>query len=293
MESYNMSEEQKYREEQVKISIWLPSHKRESFITLYETMQKNYINTMALVYSNIKERFEQYQEEEYEKLMNQYRGTNIDPADIDYSDIGSEASFRVERDLLMRYQYHFSSLVNLYQVFEQQIRKYLYTELNHRLSQVKTKDEMPNFATTFGEIKNVLKALNYPIGTVPSWSTIDELNKIANTFKHGDGNSAISLYRKNKSIFVNQAAPLFYYEEPKSKEEEKAYIQSLDPEELEEYRENEKILLMTRELTTNTEIVLREDKTSYSKYVKAIMDFWDSFPEHYGTMVKVTIEETE
>jgi hypothetical protein len=288
-----MSEEQKYTEVEVKISIWLPSHKRDSFLTLYETMLSNYINTIELVYSNIKERFEQYQKEEYEKLMNQYRGTNIDPADIDYSDIGSEASYRVERDLLMRYQYHFSSLVNLYQVFEQQIRKYLYKELNHRLSQVRTKDEMPNFATTFGEIKNVLKVLNYPIGRVPSWSTIDELNKIANTYKHGDGNSAKSLYRKNKTIFANQATPLFYYQEPKSKEEEKAYIKWLDPQELVEYRVNEKILFMTRELTTNTEIVLREDKTPYSKYVKAILDFWDSFPEHYETMVKVNVEETE
>lgn len=274
----------------VTISIWLDRWKRESFINLYNTMLITYNSTNDLMYKNIKERFNEYQKDVYNEILDRYRGTNIDPADIDYTDVGSEASYRVERDFLMKYQFHFSSLVNLYQVFEQQIRKLLYVELNHRLSCVRTKEEMPNFATKFGDIKGVLKVLNYPLGTTPSWSTIDELNKIANTYKHGDGNSAKSLYRKNKDIFVNSATGLFYYEEPKSKKEEQAYLNSLDAEEIKEYREKEKILLMERELTTNTEIVLREDKTHFEKYIKAIIDFWETFPEHYTAQVE--IEET-
>lgn len=252
-------------------------------------MLKTYNTTNELVYSNLKERFDQYQKDVYNELLDRY----IDPSDIDYTEIGSEAFERVERDLLMKYQFHFSSLVNLYQVFEQQIRKLLYKELNHRLSRVRTKDDMPTFATKFGEIKAVLKELNYPIGTIPSWSTIDELNKIAITYKHGDGNSAKSLYRKNKDIFVNQATGFFHYGEPKSKMEELEYINSLDAEELEEFREHEKILLMERELTTNTEIVLRQDKTPFNKYVNAIIDFWGTFPEHYTTQVEVKVEEAD
>ncbi|MFT0601297.1 hypothetical protein ACMHYP_10740 [Bacillus cereus] len=271
------------------ISIWFNDWEKKSHIALYKKMHSNYNATNELLYSNLSERFEQYQEEVYNEQVNQYSN----PIDIDYAEIGSEANFRLEQDLLMKYQFHFSSLVNLYQVFEQQIRKLLYKELNHRLSNVRTQEDMPNFATTFGAIKILFKKLNYPFGETPSWSTIDELNKISNTYKHGDGNSAKSLYRKNKDIFANESTRFFYYDEPKSKEEERAYINSLDSKELEEYQQNEKILLIERELTTNTEIVLRQDKTSFEKYVTAITDFWETFPEHYTTQVEVVTEETD
>lgn len=277
----------------ISISIWFNNSEKESYIALYKTMLTTYNTTNELVYKDLKERFEQYQKEEYNELMNRHSGSHTDPADLDYSEVGSEASYRVERDLLMKYQYHFSSLVNLYQVFEQQIRKLLYKELNHRLSQVRTKDDMPNFATKFGDIKAVLKTLNFPFATIPSWSTIDELNKIANTYKHGDGNSAKSLYRKNKDIFANRATQFFYYEKPQSKEEERAYKSSLDAEEIVEYRENEKILMVEEELTTNAEIVLRQDKTPYEKYVNSLINFWEAFPEQYKTQVMVEESDVE
>lgn len=286
-------EESKIKVSKIQISIWFDRWKKESYIKLYQTMLQNYNRTNELVYSNLQDKFEEYRQEEYNKLINDSVGTHVDPADIDYSEIESEAAYRVERDLLMKYQFHFISLVNIYQVFEQQIRKLLFTELNHKLSPVRTKEEMPEFATKFGDIKSVLKELNFSIGEIPSWSTIDELNKISNTYKHGDGNSAKSLYRKNRDIFANKATRFFYYEEPRSKEEERAYIRSLDEDELEDYMENEKILLMEYELTTNSEIVLRQDNTPFEKYVNAIISFWESFPEHYTTQIDVEEEVKE
>lgn len=274
----------------IPIAIWFDRWRKESYIILYKTMLETYNTTNELVYSNLNDRYNQYKEEEYNEIMNRNNGSYSDPADIDFTEVGSEAAYRVERDLLMKYQYHFSSLVNLYHVFEQQIRKLLYTELNHRSSRVRTKKDMPEFATKFGEIKDVLTKLKYPYATTPSWSTIDELNKITNTYKHGDGPSAKRLYRKDKDIFANNATKFFYYEEPKSKQEERAYINSLDAEELEIYREREGILVMENELTTNAEIVLRQDKTPFEKYVNAIIDFWNAFPEHYSTYVEIEVE---
>lgn len=270
---------------QVNITIFLFKERREGFIELYNDMKNTYNRTMELVHSNIGDRHDDYKREEYAKLMKKCHG--MDPADIDYSEFESEAASRIERDYLMKYQFHFSSLVNLYQVFEQQIRKQLYKELNHRLSRVRTKDEMPSFATTFGGIKDVLKALNYQTGDIKSWPLIDELNKIANVYKHGDGNSAKRLYRSNKKLFVDRTNALFYFQPPKDKKEEKEYFNSLDPEEQQEYKERKEILLIKDELTTNSEIVLREDLTEYSKYVKAITDFWSNFPESYSTTVRI------
>ncbi|WIY58988.1 hypothetical protein [Bacillus arachidis] len=287
---HKQGEASNIKTEEVKVSLWFNQWERKSYITLYRIMLSSYNKTNEVVYNNLTDRFDQYQEEIYNELINNY---SSDPADLDYTEIGSEASYRVEQDLLMKYQFHFSSLVNLYQVFEQQIRKLLYKELNHHLSGVRTKEEMPKFATKFGEIKKLLKTLNYPLGNTPSWSTIDELNKIANTYKHGDGNSATTLYRQNKDIFVNEATCFFYYDEAKTKEEEQTYINSLDPKELENYRKNEKMLLIDRELTTNMEIVLRQDKTPFEKYVNAIINFWETFPKHYETMVEVEEELAE
>ncbi|MBX8945877.1 hypothetical protein [Lysinibacillus sp. K60] len=271
---------------QVYVKIFLFKEKKDEFVQLYNTMQYTYNRTMELVYSNIDDRYYDYKHEEYEKLMAKSHG--MDLADIDYSEYESEAAFRIERDYLMKYQFHFSSLVNLYQVFEQQIRKLLYSELNHRLSLVRTKDKMPSFATTFGGIKDVLKALNYQTGVVKSWPLIDELNKIANVYKHGDGNSAKRLYRSNKELFVDLTNALFYFQTPKNKIEEEEYFNSLNPEEQQEFKERKEILLIKEELTTNSEIVLREDLTEYSKYVKAIIDFWSEFPECYSTIVRIS-----
>lgn len=271
---------------QVYVKIFLFKEKKDEFVQLYNTMQNTYNRTMELVHSNIDDRYDDYKYEEYEKLKVKSHG--MDPADIDYSEYESEAAFRIERDYLMKYQFHFSSLVNLYQVFEQQIRKLLYSELNHRLSLVRTKDKMPSFATTFGGIKDVLKALNYQTGVVKSWPLIDELNKIANVYKHGDGNSAKRLYRSNKELFVDLTNSLFYFQTPKNKTEEEEYINSLNPEEQQEFKERKEILLIKEELTTNSEIVLREDLTEYSKYVKAIIDFWSVFPECYTTIVRIS-----
>lgn|GEM_PF-5438842 len=271
---------------QVYVKIFLFKEKKDEFVQLYNTMQNTYNRTMELVHSNIDDRYDDYKYEEYEKLKVKSHG--MDPADIDYSEYESEAAFRIERDYLMKYQFHFSSLVNLYQVFEQQIRKLLYSELNHRLSLVRTKDKMPSFATTFGGIKDVLKALNYQTGVVKSWPLIDELNKIANVYKHGDGNSAKRLYRSNKELFVDLTNSLFYFQTPKNKTEEEEYFNSLNPEEQQEFKERKEILLIKEELTTNSEIVLREDLTEYSKYVKAIIDFWSVFPECYTTIVRIS-----
>lgn len=276
----NQAGEQNKVTETREITLWLSNSEKALYINLYQTILESYKEVNKLVFNNMEQRFKMYQDEVRNELEKIYSG------DIEISDIIEEAGNRLDLYKLMEYQYHFSSLVNLYQVFEQQIRKYLYKELNHPLSNVRTKENMDAFATKFGNLRKILNELNYPLEKM-SWPIIDELNKIANTYKHGDGTSAKRLFLKNKDIFVNEITRFFYYAEPRSKEEEQEYKASLDEEELKKYKEQEKILLMERELTTNMEIVLRIDNTPIEKYVNAIIDFWEKIPEYHTVSVEV------
>lgn len=271
--------------EKVAITLWLNSSIREDYINFYKDMLDNYEKTVSLVYSNIKERYEIYQKEVYEELLKTRA-----PEDIDTHDIGSEAHDRMERDLLMHYQYHFSQLVNLYHTFEQHIRKHLYEELNHRLSPVRTSEVMREFATKFGDIKEYLKLLNYPLGATGSWQKIVELNKIANTYKHGDGTSA---QRLDKTFFVSEATRLFNYVPERTRQEESGYVRGLTDKEKERYEKEKSELLLERELSTNQAIVLRHDKTPFDLYVTAIMEFWRTFPEHLNSVITVKSREEE
>lgn len=269
----------------VGVTLWLNNWERASIVEFYNNMLANYEKTTTLLYSNILERFDGYREEVSKDFLKRYG----DPEDINYDDVGSTASDKVEQDLLMHYQYHFSQLVNLYHVFEQQIRRKLYQELNHNMSSVRTKEVMRDFATKFGDVKGLLKELNYPMGN-QAWRGIDELNKIANTYKHGDGNSAIRL---DSTFFVNEANRHFNYEEPRTKEEERTYRLSLTEMERDKYDENVENKILNRELTTSLAITLRPDKTPYEKYIKVVKSFWETFPEHLVSNLEVELSEEE
>jgi hypothetical protein len=97
------------------------------------------------------ERFDGYREEIGKDFLKCYG----DPEDINYDEVGSTASYKVEQDLLMHYQYHFSQLVNLYHVFEQQIRRKLYQVMYFK----RTVNDIPKTIDNdhFDQIKSNIK----------------------------------------------------------------------------------------------------------------------------------------
>lgn len=270
--------------EKATFSMWLPNWERERYVQFYDGLQENYDKVIKLAYSDIPDRYETYLKEESAKLLSQYS----DPSDMNPDEAGSNARDRFEQDYLMHYQYHYSQLVNLYHTFEQHFRKVMFEGLNHRLSSVRTKEAMSTFSTKFHDIKALLKELNYPVSQFNSWHKIDELNKIANTYKHGDGNSAVKL---DKSFFVSEATRFFTYEEQRTIEEERTYVKSLTAEQKEIYNNEKEDLIMKREHTTSLEIVLHHERTPYDTYINAIIQFWKTFPEHLNAVVDVEVEE--
>lgn len=268
----------------VEIALWLSNWEKSSIVESYNNLLTNYEKTTTTLYSDILERYEGYRGEIYTDLLKRYGN----PEDVDSDEAGSLANDKVDQDLLMHYQYHFSQLVNLYHLFEQQIRRKLYQELNNHMSPVRTNAVMREFATKFADVKDLLKKLNYPMN--PTWRGIDELNKIANTYKHGDGQSA---KRLDSAFFVNEATRLFNYEESRTKEEEKTFRRSLTEKEKTKYDKDMENKILNRELTTNLAITLRQDKTPYEKYIKAVILFWETFPEDLVSTVEVDMSDEE
>jgi hypothetical protein len=161
--------------------------------------------------------------------------------------------YRAEK--LMEYNFHLSLLATMYQLFEQQLRGFIYSEFNHSTSPVQTEEDFPDFGRDMGKIKNEYNYLNYDLTATPQWETVETLADLVNTFKHGDGRSAKKLYLKNPDFFLKA-----YYGDKR---------------------------VMDVELTTNNEIVLDIGKIGFNTYSNAIIEFWENFPEHISSVITV------
>ncbi|WP_368774585.1 hypothetical protein [Bacillus aerius] len=105
------------------------------------------------------------------------------------------------------------------------------------------------------QIKEAYEFLKYDLTKTSQWETVELLADLVNTYKHGDGRSANRLYNKNPDLFL------------------KGYLG------------DER--LMDVELTTNSEIVFDIEKVGFKKYTKALIGFWEDFPEHLNPIVTI------
>lgn len=232
--------------EQVQLNVRLDKYKREKYISIYKTLQTKYDTAMNTLFSDIEGRANEYKEKLTDKYGTMYNYEVVDPGDI-FEMIESDAYDFYQAEKLMEYNFHFSLLTTMYQMFEQQLRSFVYSELNHSWSPVRT-GEFSKFGFNMGELKECYKLLNYELTTTSHWGTIEILADLVNTYKHGDGRSAKRLYKKKPELFLKA-----YYGEER---------------------------LMDQELTTNSEIVFDMEKIGFDSYANAIIGFWEKFPEH-------------
>ncbi|PAE87667.1 hypothetical protein [Shouchella clausii] len=240
--------------ELVKFNVWLPKHKREQYISIHKKFQEKFATTMATLFNDIEENTNKYREKLLEDRWTANDYEVVDPSDIIES-IEMEAYEYYKAEKLMKYNFHLSLLASTYQIFEQQLRGFIYSELNHKLSPVRTKEEFSAFGSNMGEIKEPYKFLKYDLTKTPQWETVKLLADLVNTYKHGDGRSATRLYNKNPDWFLKS-----HFGDER---------------------------LMDIELTTNAEIVFDIEKIGFDKYSNAIIGFWEDFPEHLNPVVEI------
>jgi hypothetical protein len=237
--------------EQVKVTIWLPKHKREQYISIYKKLQEKFDIAMMTLFKDIESFATEYRDKLVEDYSTAYDYEVVDPSDI-FEQIEAETYEFYRAEKLMEYNFHLSLLATTYQIFEQQLRGFIYSEFNHSTSPIRTKEDFAEFGFNMGKIKEAYDFLNYDLTKTSQWETIELLADLVNTFKHGDGRSAKRLYKRNPELFLKG------------------------------YFGDERI--MDIELTTNSEIVFDLEEIGFIQYTKAISEFWEEFPEHLTTI---------
>ncbi|MDX8363488.1 hypothetical protein [Cytobacillus sp. IB215316] len=240
--------------EQVQLNVWLPKHKRKQYLSIHKKLQEKFATTMETLFNDIEGSANKYKEKLFEEYGTAYDYEVVDPSDI-LENIEMETYEFFKAEKLMEYNFHLSLLASTYQIFEQQLRGFIYSELNHKLSPIRTKDEFSKFGFNMGQIKEAYEFLNYDLTKTSQWETIELLADLVNTYKHGDGRSAKRLYNKNPDLFLKG-----YFGDER---------------------------LMDVELTTNAEIVFDIEKVGFDKYTTAIIEFWEDFPEHINPVVEI------
>ena len=230
----------------VKINVWLSDYKREEFTSIHKKILEKYDEITQCVFSSIEEKTEIYGNQLVEKYGSMYDYEAVDPGDI-FENISDKQFEYYQMEKLMEYNVKLSILSTSYQILEQQLRKFIYEELNQSFSPVRTK-EFSKVGTNMKDIKELYKLAGYDVETYEFWEDISVLADIINTFKHGEGPSSKRLVKKKPDLFL------------------KSYFNV----------EN----LMDKELTTNTVIVLDIYKIDIHYYISIIISFWNQFPEH-------------
>jgi len=169
------------------------------------------------------------------------------PAYDDFNDpssIAEEAEdIRVDHYLhlkLGKYNLTATWHATLYQVWEQQLRLFLFQEISHVYN-----IQFGTFCTKLSEIKKKFKFHNVDIESFSCWPQIRELSLLCNVIKHGDGKSAKKLQKIKPTLFKQKDGT--------------------------DYMKTFK--------TTLLEETLSIDEKTLQNYSEALLSFWDEIPE--------------
>jgi hypothetical protein len=267
-------------ERDLRFKLYLNPSRRKEFIRIYDVLNENHDRTFKAVYERLQTHTDDLQNEFKEEAESKL-SHNFHPEYSDYGDfmdsVRDYVFERLDEQFLMHYQFELMSLSNLYQVFEQQLRKWLYEEMTHHfneyLNQVrfnhfneKNENAFDSFYGDFRKLTNLLTELRLTftnfigveelIVDTDIWKTIRECNLISNTYKHGSGYSATNLFN--------------LYPE---------YFEKVDTTRLMDFYR-----------TTNLERVLSVDKISFKKYSDAMKGFWGNMKEHQSGSVKMGVD---
>lgn len=223
-----------------------------SQLYLHDSLKKYYIseidkfirvfNTKLFpVFSEIDREAEQLGNEYFDKIMNSPGDGSIDPADIAESAMQKAISHLSDLSLV-RYEFTAMSIATLYQLWEQQVRRFLFKEMSNTY-QIKYSEFCAN---GIREIKDCFKTHNVDLEQLKSWPLLNELRTLCNVIKHGDGSEANKLMKLNKSLF-------------KVEYQDRTYGLNLD--------------------TTLLEESLQIDQNTFNNYGDNIVAFWKEFPE--------------
>ena len=159
-----------------------------------------YLDKLLPVFIDIEADADRLANKFYEDFMNS-------PADDDMVDMAAIPDKALEIGInhysyLKLGKYNLTAIwhATLYQIWEQQLRSFLFREMSHTF-----KIEFNEFCNNFKEIKEAFLFHKVEIVKFTCWNKIRELKLLSNVIKHGDGASAKSLRKVKPSIFKNDS----------------------------------------------------------------------------------------
>jgi len=127
-----------------------------------------------------------------------------------------------------------------YQVWEQQLRLFLFCEISHTRN-----IKFEKFCDCLSKIKEKFRLYKIDIESFSCWSQINELKLLCNAIKHGVGSSEIELRKIKPALFKQE--------------------DGID------YMKTFKTTLLEESLNINV--------MTLQKYKEALLTFWDEIPE--------------
>lgn len=262
-------------EAEINYTLTLGSSQKEQHIEIFDLLTATHDLTYENMYESLSrpdDVIKKFQEE----IQIEMNGT-FDPEYMDienyYDTVSDNAYKKYANQSLMYYQFELMSLSNLYQVFEQQLRKWLYQELingYYKIASALTDEDHEEiygkFYGDFRKLTNLFTELGLTFTTnylgeeeiivdTDIWQTIRECNLLSNTYKHGSGYSAKQLY-------------------------------NIRPEYFEKVEWVTSTRLMDLYRTTNLERVLNVEKIEFKKYSDAMKDFWLNMKDYQQGRIK-------
>ena len=227
----------------MKSQLYVPEDTRRYFQSEISSFVEIYSQKLLPVFGNMETEADKCENDFYNDYMNQPSyDDSVDPASIaeEARDIG------IERYCFLKLgKYHLTAAWHamLYELWEQQIRSFLFREIS--------KDEptggFKKFCDKLEKIKAQLEFHNVDIKNCLCWHKIDELRQLCNVIKHSGGSSLGPLREKNPALLKKGSV--------------------VEVELIELYR------------TSFLEEVLNIDETTLQDYKDALLSFWEKIPE--------------
>ena len=224
----------------MKSQLYLPGAKRKHFKSEISDYVEIYCQKLLPVFKDIESDADKYTDDFFDNSMSQ-------PADDDFNDPSSIAENAMEEGIehysylkLGKYNLTATWHATLYQVWEQQSRRFLFQEISHVYN-----IQFETFCIKLSEIKEKFKFHNVDIESFSCWPQIRELSLLCNVIKHAGGRSEKELREIKPELF----------------------------------KQEDKIDYITTFKTTLLEETLNINEMTLQNYREALLSFWDEIPE--------------
>ena len=227
----------------MKSQLFLPKWTRE----LLKSQISSYVGIFSERLFPVFADMERDADERADKLYNHFMNEpswdeNVDPASV--AEDARDASVEYYSYLKLG-KYHLTATWHamLYQIWEQQVRLFLFREISHV-----EKIEFEQFCATkpIKEIKDKFRNHKVYIERFTCWGKIDELRLLCNVIKHSDGRALKTLRKRSPDLLKKGTAP---------------------------------VDLMELYKTSLLEETLNIDETTLEGYKEALLTFWEEVPE--------------